>query len=346
LNHVADSETIRKGGVAYPLLVECDFVGRVLWMSNRTRTILRNPEQLSDTILRRNPLPDASPKIDVEPLCFWRVWESPDSLLIGVHPVEAELKGTKDLVALQGRLTGHFFHLMGLERHLFATALERRGRGGRKAVRQIEMERQRLGRELHTGVGQMLAAIRLQLEVIAAELPSPPASVGKALNSISILATDTLQQVRDLSRRLHPPEWQRLTLESAIRQLWEISGVPQRFEASLQIDPLPGEPDLEVKILIYRGLQEALSNLARHSRATRIVAALQVSGGRLSLTVQDNGVGFDPQRVFSAPPSVASGIGLRSIREIAQGLGGRLDVESGPDGTKLVVSVSARAMEP
>jgi signal transduction histidine kinase len=221
----------------------------------------------------------------------------------------------------------------------------RRRRGGRNAVHQIEMERQRLGRELHTGVGQMLAAIHLHLEVISTALPSPPAIVAQALDRIATLTADSLEQVRDVSRRLHPPEWQRLTLESAVRQLWEISGVPQRFDASLQIHPLPWEPALEAKILIYRGLQEALSNLARHSRATRVEAILQVSGGQLVLSIRDNGVGFDAQRASSAPPSLASGIGLRSIRETAQELGGKLEVQSGPDGTKLVVSVAPFPVE-
>jgi two-component system NarL family sensor kinase len=207
------------------------------------------------------------------------------------------------------------------------------------------MERQRLGRELHTGVGQGLAAIRLQLEVIAAELPSPPGGIRQALANISTLAADTMEQVRGIARRLHPPEWQRLTLESAISQLWEISGVPQRFEASLRIDPLPWEPQLEVKILIYRGLQEALSNLVRHSEATRIAVALEVHDGRLVLSIRDNGVGFDSAALFSAPASVASGIGLRSIRETAHELGGRLEVESGSDGTKLVVSVAPFPVE-
>jgi two-component system NarL family sensor kinase len=202
------------------------------------------------------------------------------------------------------------------------------------------MERQRLGRELHTGVGQALAAIRLQLEVIAVELPQPTANVADALRNIATLTVDTMEQVRNLSRRLHPPEWQRLTLESALRDLWEISGVPQRFEASLRLERLPWEPHLEVKVLIYRGLQEALSNLVRHSRATRVAVSLEIRDGQLCLTVLDNGVGFDAERVFSARASAAAGIGLRSIREIAQELGGRLIVESGPDGTKLVVSVA------
>jgi signal transduction histidine kinase len=202
------------------------------------------------------------------------------------------------------------------------------------------MERQRLAREMHSGFCQRFASIRLQLEVFSAELPSPPANAALALSKISTLAADTLQQVRGISRRLHPPEWQRLTLESAIRQLWDISGVPQRFDASLQIDPLPWEPHLEVKTLVYRGFQEALSNLARHSRATRIVAALEVHQGQLVLSIRDNGVGFDARRVFAAPPSLAAGIGLRSIRESARELGGKLEMESGPDGTKMVLSVA------
>jgi signal transduction histidine kinase len=294
---------------------------------------------LSDAIIRRNPLPQHSRHDSGNSLCFWPVWGSPHSVVIGAQAIEVEPGETNDLARIQGRLSLHFLHLLGWERRLFASAQRRRGRGGRNAVRQIEMERQRLGRDLHTGVGQALAAIRLQLELIAAEMPSPPAKVEHALGSIGILAADSLEQVRSISRRLHPPEWQRLTLESSIRQLWEISGVPQRFAASLRLDPLPWEPQLEVKILIYRGLQEALSNLVRHSQATRIDVALELRDGLLFLSVRDNGVGFDAERVFSAPPSVAAGIGLRSMRESAQELGGRLVVESGPNGTKLVVSI-------
>jgi signal transduction histidine kinase len=345
LNRCAESGPMRKGPVVCPLLLECNFLGRVLWMSDRTRVVLRNPAHLSEAIVRGNRSAGSGQETGVSPLSFWTVWESRDSALIAVQVVEREPRETRDLLRLQRRLTLHFFRLLGLERILSARAQLRRGRGGRKAVRQIEMERQRLGRELHTGVGQGLAAIRLQLEVISAELPSPPGGIRQALANIATLAVETMEQVRGLSRRLHPPEWQRLTLESAIRQLWEISGVPERFEASLQIDPLPWEPQLEVKILIYRGLQEALSNLVRHSEATGIAVALKVRDGQLVLSIRDNGVGFNAAAMFSAPASVTSGIGLRSIRESAQELGGRLEVESGPDGTKLVVSVAPFPVE-
>jgi signal transduction histidine kinase len=338
LNRRAESGPRCVEPFACPLLLQCDSLGRVLWMSNRTRTLLRNPEHLSDAIFPPK-MQSATAGTEVSGLGFWRVWEFQDTVLIGAQTVDPEPQETQDLLRIQGSLTLHFLQLLELERRLFVAAQRRRGHGGRGAIRQIEMERQRLGRELHTGVGQMLAAIRLQLEVITTELPSPPAAVGQALNSISTLAADTLEQVRGISRRLHPPEWQRLTIESAIRQLWEISGVPQRFEASLRIEPLLQEPHLEVKILLYRGLQEALSNLVRHSRATRIAVALEVRDGYLVLSICDNGVGFDAGRLFSGPASVASGLGLRSLRESAQELDGRLEVESGPDGTKLVVSV-------
>ena len=170
---------MRKGPVECPLLLECNFLGRVLWMSNRTRVVLRNPAHLSEAIVRGNRSAGSCQEIEISPLSFWTVWESRDSMLIGVQVVEREPRETKDLLRLQRRLTLHFFRLLGLERRLSARAQQRRGRGGRKAVRQIEMERQRLGRELHTGVGQMLAAIRLQLEVIAADCLRPRAASGR-----------------------------------------------------------------------------------------------------------------------------------------------------------------------
>ena len=112
-----------------------------------------------------------------------------------------------------------------------------------------------------------------------------------------------MEQVRGLSLRLHPPEWQRLTIEAAIRQLWELSGIPQRFESSLRIQPLPRQPALESKILAYRAAQEGLSNVARHARATRVEASLETRGGSLAFTIHDNGAGFDAPGSFRLPPA-------------------------------------------
>jgi signal transduction histidine kinase len=102
---------------------------------------------------------------------------------------------------------------------------------------------------------------------------------------------------------------------------------------------LPHEPELEVKVLIYRAAQEALSNMARHARATRVDAALETRDNRVFLSIRDDGLGFDVAGLLRGPASLASGIGLRSIREQAAALGGKLEIESSPAGTTLIVSV-------
>jgi two-component system, NarL family, sensor kinase len=265
-----------------------------------------------------------------------------DAINAGTHSrVDARmpLVVSAGLLRLESSLLRHYLRLQLAERDLSSFARDRRRGIGRGAVRQIDLERQRLGRELHTGVGQMLAAIRLQLEIVAAHLLDPPGLVQQALDRISTLANDALEQVRSVSARLHPPEWQRLTLADALHQLWDISGIPQRFEASLRIQPLPHEPDLEVKVLFYRAAQEALSNVTRHARAIRVEAALETRDDCAILTIRDDGVGFDVAGLLRGPASVASGIGLRSIREQAAALGGRSEIHSGPAGTTLVVSV-------
>ncbi|HUB83589.1 MAG TPA: sensor histidine kinase [Bryobacteraceae bacterium] len=243
------------------------------------------------------------------------------------------------LLEIQSRFVAHYFRLQNAERKLSNWMQSTRPAAGISAVRQIEKERERLGRELHTGVGQLLVAIRLQLEVIASQLSKPPAAVEQALDRIVALVNDAGEQVRGLSRQLHPPEWQRLTLEAAIRQLWEASGVPQRFEASLSIEPFSPEPEQEVKVLVYRAAQEAMTNLVRHAKASRVALWLGMRDNHVVLKIEDNGVGFDVAGLVNGPANVSQGIGLRSIREQAVSVGGTLDIVSGAQGTTLILSV-------
>lgn len=241
-----------------------------------------------------------------------------------------------ELRRVEVRFLRHCFSLSRAERQLALRSLHRER--GSRAVLHVERERQRLGRDLHTGVGQMLAAIRLQAELLADLLPGSPEPAQNAVERIAGLAANALDQVRSISHRLHPPEWRRLSLDAAIRQLWELSGIPNKFTASLRADLLPHDPAPETAALIYRAAQEAFSNAMQHARARRIEAALQSAGGFITLVVQDDGVGFDVPALMARPASLSSGIGLRSIRELAAGLGGSLVIESGPGGTRLEVS--------
>jgi signal transduction histidine kinase len=329
-DHAGDiwlSESSQSGTTsAQPFLLGCDHQGRVVWMSRHAQAELGRAEDLPAEFAGRMRAGSA-----------YRVWPLltlPDTLLIGA---QVEERADRDGVRIEDGILRHHLRLERAERKLSARVKSRPIGNGGKVARQMELERQRLGRELHTGVGQMLAAIRLQLEVVASQISDPAEAVQRALEAIGRLAGDALEQVRGISRRLHPPEWQRLTLEAALAQLWEVSGIPQRFEARLSIQQLPHEPAHEIKVLFYRVAQEGLANIARHSGASQVEMTLEATDKTISLTLHDNGRGFDPSTLASTPANIESGIGLRSIREEAADLGAKLDIKSGPGGTTLNV---------
>jgi signal transduction histidine kinase len=208
----------------------------------------------------------------------------------------------------------------------------RRGAPG-SIVEELDRERSRIARELHAGAGQPLAGIKLNLEMLDDCSPSLPQPAREALLRLRTLADQALAQVRAVSHRLHPPDWQRLTIEDALFALVDSSGLESRIETELDIAELPAQPSHSVKIALYRCAQECLGNIARHSGATRLVLSLSMNGRCLELRVTDNGTGF-PRGVPSG-----TGIGLRSIREQASALGGIAHIASGAEGTTIQISI-------
>ncbi len=327
-----------KTGSSGLLLLECDFSGRILWMSEETQSALGPVSSLAEAV--------RSAQRSERALRFSGVWLPSGTAGASARPAGSPWQAAagEALGALERAALRHYFLLEEIERRLAALARLRRRRSN--AVRLLELERQRLGRDLHTGIGQVLSAIRLQSEVISRELTAPSAPIREAVGRIGALVQHGLDQARALSHRLHPPDWQRLTLEASIRQLWDLSGFPQEFEASLVIGPVSQEPELEVKTVAYRTAQEAFSNIALHAKASRVAVVLEVAGGRLRLTVRDDGVGFNAAEYLSRPATVAEGIGLRSLREQAAALGGRLHINSGARGTTVELSIPVLRREP
>ena len=261
------------------------------------------------------------------------------------QPLEVQVReSSRVLIDLEQRLLSRLARLQTVDSRLVKIVARRRQHAGRRAVRQIERERNRLGRELHTGVGQLLAAIRIQVEIIKAHLPSPPDVVREPLDRISALAASALEEVRGIARQFYAPEWQRLSLDQALRQLVETSGMSQRFGILLALAPLSVDPDPDIKTLFYRAAQEALSNIARHSQATQVRIVLESSGGGVRLAIQDNGTGFEVGKTLSGPAG-AGGIGLRSLREQAADLGGTVLIRSSSEGTTLEVFVPIVTVE-
>jgi signal transduction histidine kinase len=198
----------------------------------------------------------------------------------------------------------------------------------------VEAERGRLARELHDDSGQSLAGLILNLELAERQLDVSRTEVLARLARCRDLATLTLEQIRRLSHDLHPPEWGSESFTEAVEWLVENLGLRQRMEVETDI-AVP--PDLEpaVRTVLYRGLQEALTNILKHAQAARIGIQARLEAGAAVLEVADDGVGFEPQALRPG-----RGIGLSNIRHRAESLGGSYAMRSAPgQGSRLRISV-------
>lgn len=202
---------------------------------------------------------------------------------------------------------------------------------GRKIVEELERERSRIARELHAGAGQPLAGIKLNLEMLDNCAPDLPPAGRDALVRVQTLADQALQQVRAVSHNLHPPDWQGLSIDDALRQLVRSSGLGERIQVNLSIAPLSTEPSHAVKVALYRSVQECMSNVVRHSGATCLSISLApaADGLAVDLCVEDNGRGLP------AESPGGRGIGLKSLREHAEDLGGKCDIASSSGGVTI-----------
>jgi signal transduction histidine kinase len=205
---------------------------------------------------------------------------------------------------------------------------------GLTIVRELERERSRIARELHAGAGQPLAGIKLNLEMLDDCAAALPQAGREALARLQTLVKQALEQVRAVSHRLYPPDWQGLTTADALRYLVQSSGLAERVEVIIDIRQLTVEPSQTIKIAIYRCTQECISNVMRHSGATRFRLSLMPAGPMVELRLEDNGHGFPQESV-----SGATGIGLLAIREHTKALGGRCDISSGGEGVRIRVEL-------
>lgn len=193
--------------------------------------------------------------------------------------------------------------------------------------RRIEDERSAIARELHDEMGQSLTAIRS----IAAALAQSPDLKGKPGADAARLLFDTAGSTFDamhrLIPRLRPVQLDEIGLANAVRDL--VASL-QQTNAGLRIElRLPAAidgVDSDVETCVYRILQEALTNVVRHAGASQVRVALCIDGGRLRLTVSDNGHGAVD------PLAKAGHYGVRGMRERAEALGGELAIRPGPQG--------------
>jgi len=197
-------------------------------------------------------------------------------------------------------------------------------------VRVQEEERASISRELHDEVGQMLTAIRLEVSSLA-HLRDEAAEVFQSrVAEAKRLAEEAIRAVRHIAMGLRPSMLDDLGLGAALE--WQARDFARRYGVPVQVrleGSLDGLPD-QHRTCVYRLVQEALTNCARHARATAIGLRVQREPSRLAILFEDNGAGFNPAS------AQGKGLGLVGLRERVRELGGQVTIASEPrHGTRL-----------
>lgn len=203
----------------------------------------------------------------------------------------------------------------------------------RRLVEVQENERHYIARELHDEAGQGLASLMIGLRHLEQDSDKPATVISRS-QELKKIADDVLENLHRLAIDLRPAALDHLGLVAALRQHAERfsdqSGLTVQFETLGKIERLPGE----VETAVYRIVQEALTNVVRHARATRVDILIERRGTTLVVVVEDNGIGFDPEH------QQMSHLGMVGMRERADMLGGRITFESAPGkGTSMLLEV-------
>ena len=200
----------------------------------------------------------------------------------------------------------------------------------RKSLEALEADRRSVARELHDSIGGSLAAIKFGLEEVAGQAVRDPVGGSGLLGTLISHLADTIKETKRISANLRPLSIDDLGLLATIE--WYTRQFSQRYEEIRlvrQIDVQEHEIPEDYKIVVYRVMQEALTNAAKHSKADTINIRLKKGAGCLELEVEDNGCGFNPRKAIEGGDGL-SGYGLRSMQERAEICGGSISVHSRP----------------
>ena len=198
----------------------------------------------------------------------------------------------------------------------------------RKSIEALEADRKAVSRELHDSIGGNLAAIKFALEAIVGKMTENPGSAKFSLEKTISHLAETIKDCKRISANLRPEIIDDRGLLPTID--WHIRHYGRshsQIEIIQQIDVAEQDVPAELKIVIYRVIQEALNNAAMHSRADRVCVRLKKSGDDIVAEVEDNGRGFDFNEVYRRGDRM-SGFGLKSMRERVEIIGGAFHLDS------------------
>ncbi|MGA7287323.1 MAG: ATP-binding protein, partial [Terriglobales bacterium] len=204
-------------------------------------------------------------------------------------------------------------------------------------------ERRRLARELHDSVGQILAAIGMNIAVVQAQSHKLDSFGARAVSENAQLVDQVSREIRTISHLLHPPLLEVAGLVSALR--WYVDGFSERSKIKVDLEVpedfarLPNDAELA----IFRVVQECLTNIHRHSESATAAILIRQEDGQLTVQVRDSGKGIPPDKQRELTESSRGGVGFGGMRERLRQLGGALKIQSEGEGTVVSVTLNVRA---
>lgn len=204
-----------------------------------------------------------------------------------------------------------------------------RRRAAASVIKAQEEERKRIARELHDETAQSLTGLVIGIRMAEESIPGSLPEIRERLHNISELAHQTLNEVHTMAVRMRPSVLDDLGLAAALRSHVKEFSSNTHIPVDLQLVGMTERLPAELETVLYRVVQEALTNIARHSGADSCRVSLKRRDGRIYATISDNGHGFDPETMMMSDKG--QGLGLHGMKERIELVGGSLDVDSVSD---------------
>lgn len=252
---------------------------------------------------------------------------------------DAALEAQQRLLLMRGQVEKLQAEQNALQRHVqlleqvmaaLEEGVELGAAHGQRAMKSVEMmvqaqeaERRRLSRQMHDGPAQALSNFILQTEIAARLFDVNPEQAREELNALKATATSTFQQVRNFIFELRPMMLDDLGLIPTVKRYVDTYRDQTGVDIQIQVNGEERRLENYVEVLLFRSIQELLSNAVRHGQAQHINVRVDLTQEQVRVRVADDGKGFDPNEIDST-----SGLGLRLLRDRVSMLGGTFEVES------------------
>src|SRR5580698_6324243 len=200
-------------------------------------------------------------------------------------------------------------------------------------------ERRQIARELHDSIGQLLAALAMNVAVVQRQADSLDAAGARAISENAAMVEQISREIRTISHLLHPPLLDAAGLASALR--WYVDGFSERsqIKVELHIPELFRRLSEEMEIAIFRMVQECLTNIHRHSGGNSAAIRVREENHRIVVEVRDAGKGIPLEKQLELSSSGRIGVGFRGMRERVRQLGGTLEIRSDNAGTAVTATL-------